>query len=76
MRVNISKSKNCEFVYIIKDFYSKGSRTTKIYEKLGKVDELCAQKNMTRDELILWAKDYARQLTEKEKDDSLDKMSI
>lgn len=74
MRVSISKSKNCEFVYIIKDFYSKGSRTTKIYEKLGKVDELCAQKNMTRDELLVWAKDYAKQLTEKEKDDSLDKI--
>lgn len=74
MRVSISKSKNCEFVYIIKDFYSKGSRTTKIYEKLGKVNELCAQKNMTRDELLAWAKDYAKQLTEKEKDESLDKI--
>lgn len=74
MRVSISKSKNCEFIYIIKDFYSKGSRTTKIYEKLGKVDELCAKKNMSRDELILWAKEYAKQLTKKEKDDSLDKI--
>lgn len=74
MRVSISKSKNHEFIYIIKDFYSKGSRTTKIYEKLGKVEDLCAQKNMSRDELILWAKDYAKLLTQKELDDSLDKI--
>lgn len=74
MRVSISKSKNHEFIYIIKDFYSKGSRTTKIYEKLGKVEDLCEQKNMSRDQLILWAKDYAKALTQKEHNDSLDKI--
>lgn len=72
MRVSLHKSKNHEFLYIIKDFYSKGSRTTKIYEKLGKVEDLCAQKNMSRDELLVWAKDYAHQLTQKEKDESFD----
>ena len=74
MRVSISKSKNHEFIYIVKDFYNKGSRTTKIYEKLGKVEDLCMQRNMSRDQLILWAKDYAKDLTQKEHDDSLDKI--
>lgn len=35
MRINISKSKNHEFIYIIRDIYNNGSRTTKIYQKLG-----------------------------------------
>lgn len=67
MRVSITKSKNFEFVYIIKDFYNNKSRTTKIYEKLGTMDSLCKEKNMSRDEVISWAKSYARQLTAKEK---------
>lgn len=47
MRVSISKSKNHEFIYIIKDFYSKGSRTTKIYEKLGKGGSLRTEKHVS-----------------------------
>lgn len=72
MRVTISKSKNYEFIYIIKDIYSNGSRTSKTYEKLGKIDDLCKEKNMSRDELIIWAKQYAKELTQKEKDDNHD----
>ena len=34
MRVSLQKSKNRQFVYIVKDFYSNGKRTTKIMEKL------------------------------------------
>ncbi len=36
MRINISKSKNHEFIYIIRDIYNNGSRTTKIHKKLGR----------------------------------------
>lgn len=72
MRVSITKSKNFEFVYIIKDFYNNKSRTTKIYEKLGTMDYLCKEKNMSRDEVISWAKSYAKQLTIKEKNDNCD----
>lgn len=72
MRVSITKSKNFEFVYIIKDFYNNKSRTTKIYQKLGTMDSLCKEKNMSRDEVIAWAKDYAKSLTLKEKNDNRD----
>lgn len=72
MRINISKSKNHEFVYVIKDIYNNKSRTTKIYKKLGRLDDLCAQKNMSRDEVIAWAKDYAKELTRQEKDENMD----
>lgn len=72
MRINISKTKNHEFIYIIKDIYNNKSRTTKIYKKLGKLDELCAQKNMSREQVISWAKDYAKELTKQEKDENKD----
>lgn len=68
MRINISKSKNHEFIYIIKDIYTNGSRTTKIHQKLGKIEDLCLEKSMSREEVIAWARDYAKQLTIKEKD--------
>ena len=72
MRINISKTKNHEFIYVIKDIYNNGSRTTKIYEKLGKIEDLCSEKNMSRDQVISWAKDYAANLTQMEKNDNLD----
>ena len=68
MRINISKSKNHEFIYIIRDIYNNGSRTTKIYQKLGKIEDLCSEKNMSRDEVITWAKNYAKELTIKDND--------
>lgn len=72
MRISIKKSKNHEFVYVIKDIYNNKSRTTKIYEKLGKIEDLCAEKNMTRDEVVAWAKQYAKDLTKKDNDDNKD----
>ena len=72
MRINISKTKNHEFIYVIKDIYNNGSRTTKIHEKLGKIEDLCSEKNMSRDQVIAWAKDYALKLTQNEKNANLD----
>lgn len=72
MRINISKTKNHEFVYVIKDIYNNKSRTTKIFKKLGKIDDLCREKNMSRDEVISWARDYAKELTQMENDENMD----
>lgn len=72
MRINISKTKNHEFVYVIKDIYNNKSRTTKIYKKLGRLNDLCKEKNMSRDEVIAWAKEYAKQLTQQELDENRD----
>lgn len=72
MRISIKESKNHEFVYVIKDIYNNKSRTTKIHEKLGKMEELCAEKNMTRDEVVAWAKEYAKELSKKENDENKD----
>lgn len=70
MRISIRKSKNFEFIYIIKDIYSNGSRTTKTVEKLGKINELCSEKNLTRDQVIEWAKSRAKKLTADEKNEN------
>ena len=72
MRININKTKNYEYIYVTKDIYNNGKRTTKVYEKLGKIHELCKEKNMTREELISWAKQYAKNLTDRENDEQLD----
>ena len=63
MRISVTKTKNFEFVYVIKDFYSHGSRTTKIVEKLGTIDELSQKMNLSREQVISWAKDYAKKKT-------------
>ena len=70
MRISIRKSKNFEFIYIIKDIYSNGSRTTKTVEKLGKINELCSEKNLSRDQVIEWAKSRAKKLTADEKNEN------
>lgn len=67
MRVSLQKSKNYQFLYIVKDFYSNGKRTTKIVEKLGTVTALMQEKNLSYDEVIAWAKDKAKTMTENEK---------
>ena len=67
MRINILKSKNHEFVYLIKDFYSNGKRSTKIIEKLGHMEQLMEQMQLSRDEVIQWAKNYAIEKTNIEK---------
>ncbi|WP_455682818.1 IS1634 family transposase [Thomasclavelia sp.] len=69
MRISITKSKNHEFLYVIKDIYNQGSRTTKRIETLGRIEDLCKKMNMSRDDVISWAKNYARELTLKEKND-------
>lgn len=70
MRISIRKSKNFEFIYIIKDIYSNGSRTTKTVEKLGKINELCSEKNLSRDQVIEWAQSRAKKLTVDEKNEN------
>lgn len=70
MRISIRKSKNFEFIYIIKDIYSNGSRTTKTVEKLGKINELCSEKNLTREQVIEWAQSRAKKLTADEKNEN------
>ena len=72
--------KPAESLYIIKDLYlrdvrgkksasnkSGKDRTTVTVEKLGKVSDLMEKMNLSHDEVITWARQRAKSLTDEEK---------
>ena len=65
MRIKVSRSKNSESYYVIKDIYKNNKRTTKVVEALGNRQEIL-EKHPGVDPLE-WAKNYAKQLKEEEK---------
>ena len=66
MRIKKTVSKNFEFYYIIKDINRGGKRTTKIVEKLGKLDDIKIRAN--GEDPIIWLNNYVNKLTIKEKE--------
>ncbi|MGN1382034.1 MAG: IS1634 family transposase [Eubacterium sp.] len=73
MRLNIVKSKNAEQLYIIKSYRKEdGKSTTRIFKKLGTMQERLPEHNNDRDAVIAWAKEQARKYTEAEKQGTLD----
>lgn len=65
MRINISKSKNAEQIYIIHSFRDKnGKNTSKIFKKLGSMEKLLPLYGNDRNKVIEWAKEEARLATE------------
>jgi transposase len=89
MRISIRpSSKNVDSIYIIKDLYlrdvrgkkasgnpSGKERTTVTVKKLGRIPDLMAELDMSRDEVIAWAKEQARKMTEEEKKNN-EKISV
>jgi transposase len=65
MKLTISKSKNSTSLYVAKSFYVKGTRTSKIVEKLGTVAEL--EKRLNGEDPIEWAKKHIAELNKNEK---------
>jgi transposase len=63
MRLSISKTKNSENWYIVKDFYLGGKNTTHIMKKLGTKAEI----EKYHKNPLAWAKDLAKQMTLDEK---------
>ena len=66
MRIKKTISKNFEFYYIIKDINRNGKRTTKIVEKLGKIDDI--KKRANNQDPMVWLTNYVNDLTIKEKE--------
>lgn len=68
MRLKITKSKNSASLYVIKSIYNSKtqSNSSKIVEKLGTEAEL--RKKLNGADPYEWAKQYIRQLNEKEKE--------
>ena len=81
MRISITNpGKPAESLYIIKDLYlrdvrgkksasnkSGKDRTTVTVEKLGKVSDLMEKMNLSHDDVIAWARQRAKSLTDEEK---------
>ena len=65
------KSKNAEQIYIIKSFRKDGKSTSKIMKKLGTMASLLPEHNNDREQVIAWAQEQARIMTEADKNDSL-----
>jgi len=67
MRLKVTKSKNAASLYVIKSVYDSKtqSNTSKIVEKLGTEAEL--REKLHGADPYEWAKDYIKQLNEKEK---------
>ena len=66
MRIKKTISKNFEFYYIIKDVNRNGKRTTKIVEKLGKLNDIKNRAN--GEDPFVWLNNYVNKLTIKEKE--------
>ncbi len=66
MRIKITKTKNAENFYVIKSTYINKKHSTKIVEKLGNLDEV-KRKAGNKDPYV-WANEYAKELTTKEKE--------
>jgi transposase len=64
MRIKVSRSKNSESYFVIKDIYKNKKRTTKVVEALGNREDIL-RKHPGVDPLE-WAMSYARKLKEEE----------
>lgn len=68
MKLHISKSKNSESFYISKSYVnSNGVSTSTIVRKLGTLHQLLPEHGPTRDDVIAWAKNEAKEETERYK---------
>ena len=65
MKLTVSKSKNSASLYVTKSFYNKGTRTSKIVEKLGTEAQL--REKLDGGDPYEWAKTYVADLNAKEK---------
>lgn len=65
MRIKVSRSKNSESYFVIKDIYKNKKRTTKVVEALGNREEILRKQPDV--DPFEWAKSYARKLKEEEK---------
>lgn len=64
MRITTSRSKNAESFYISRGYINdKGKSTSVIVRKLGTLQELLKEHGPTRDDVMAWAKEEARQET-------------
>lgn len=64
MYISIGKTKNKEFIYINQSFRVRNKTSSKVFKKLGTMDELLPLHGNDRDKVLAWAKEQARIATE------------
>ena len=72
MRLMVSKSKNAASLYVVKSTYDKGTRSTKVVEKLGTEKDL--RKKLGDKDPYEWAKEYIAELNKQEKENTREVM--
>lgn len=65
MYISTSKSKNVTIYYVCKSFRKDGRTSSKRIETLGTIDDI--RKRCGYKDPIEWARNYARELTERDK---------
>ena len=69
MRINKTKSKNCEHYSIIQDITKNGKRTTRVYENIGNYENLKLRAG-NKDPFI-WLNEYVDKLNKEHKNKEL-----
>ena len=70
MRLSVTKNKNSTSFYIIKSVTINGKRTSKVFEKLGTIEEIKLKSN-GKDPYV-WAKEYLDLINKEEKENNKD----
>lgn len=68
MRLQTIKSKNAESFYVVKSTYINKKHSSKVVEKLGTLEQVKVKAN--GQDPYEWAKEYAKKLTDQEKENS------
>ncbi|MBR2827793.1 MAG: IS1634 family transposase [Bacilli bacterium] len=64
MRISYSKSKNKTSYYVIEDYNRNGKRTTKILDKIGKLDDILVLANNENLDIKDWLNNYLKKYIE------------
>ncbi len=67
MKLRIQPTKSSELLYICKSVRSGSKVTTQTVQKLGRVDDLMKSMNMSHDEVIVWAKQKVKEMSDASK---------
>ena len=75
MRLQTSKTKNAESFYIVESIYVDGKRSNKVVKRLGTLEQIIAKIGPDKDPYE-WGREQARLLTEQQKEEKEERISI
>lgn len=75
MRLQTSKTKNAESFYIVESIYVDGKRSNKVVKRLGTLEQITAKIGPDMDPYE-WGREQARLLTEKQREEKEERISI